>query len=90
MTTQDSDSSSEHSSPLTRLEPRHYKAIIAIGVIGTEEDVTRFIALWIADSEHRAHRINTKLFRDRLTLLPLPEDNDGEVQDVPEGTPEGR
>jgi hypothetical protein len=53
-----------------------YKAIIAIGVMGGEDDVTRFIALWIADSERRAHRINDKLFQGRLQLLPLPEGND--------------
>jgi len=50
-----------------------YKAIIAIGVMGSEEDVTRFTALWIADSERRAHRINAIAFDNRLQLLPLPE-----------------
>lgn len=51
----------------------HYKAIIAIGVMGTVDDVTRFTALWVSDSERRAHRINAVAFDGRLTLLPLPE-----------------
>jgi hypothetical protein len=55
--------------------PGVYKAIIAIGVMGEEEDVARFIALWMMDSERRAHRINHVAFDDRLQLLPLPEDN---------------
>ena len=54
---------------------RHYKAIIAIGVVGEEEDVTRFIALWVADAERRAHRINGVAFEGRLQLLPLPEES---------------
>jgi hypothetical protein len=51
----------------------HFKAIIAIGIMGEREDVARFTALWITDSERRAHRINEKLFHNRLLLLPLPE-----------------
>ena len=42
--------------------------------MGETDDVTRFAALWIADSERRAHRINEKVFKGRLQLLPLPED----------------
>jgi len=54
-----------------------YKAIIAIGVMGPQEEVVRFTALWIEDSERRAHRINQVAFDGRLQLLPLPEVNDG-------------
>jgi hypothetical protein len=61
------------------LEPSIFKAIIAIGIMGGKEDVTRFTALWIADSERRAHRINQIAFDGRLQLLPLPEGmSDGE------------
>jgi hypothetical protein len=54
-----------------------YKAIIAIGVMGDEEDVARFTALWIKDSERRAHRIVEKL-NIPVQLLPLPEETDEE------------
>lgn len=69
MSEMESSSSSEPGSS------SQYKAIIAIGVIGTEEDVTRFIALWVTDAEKRAHRINDGLFAGRLQLLPLPEES---------------
>ena len=59
--------------PLPASNLHVYKAIIAIGVMGTADDVTRFTALWIADSERRAHRINAIAFDNRLQLLPLPE-----------------
>jgi hypothetical protein len=51
----------------------HFKVIIALGVMGEKEDVARFTALWITDSERRAHRINEKIFEGKLQLLPLPE-----------------
>lgn len=51
----------------------HFKAIIAIGIMGEREDVARFTALWITDSERRAHRINERVFNNSLVLLPLPE-----------------
>ena len=77
MTTEESSSSDAQAS-----SPHVYKAIIAIGVMGTEEDVTRFTALWIQDSERRAHRINVVAFDGRLQLLPLPEGgNNGEVRE---------
>lgn len=57
-----------------------FKAIIAIGVMGEREDVARFTALWITDSERRAHRINQVAFDGKLQLLPLPE-GDHEVQE---------
>lgn len=66
----DEDSSSYSVQPS---DVGHYKAIIAIGLLGSADDVSRFTALWVADSERRAHRINERLFRGRLTLLPLPE-----------------
>jgi hypothetical protein len=59
----------------------HYKCIIAIGVMGEKEDVARFTALWITDSERRAHRINERLFSNRLLLLPLPEVDHGEIHE---------
>ena len=76
MTEQDSSSSSE---PVSTTG--HYKCIIAIGVIGTQEDVARFAALWVLDSERRAHRINQIAFDGRLTLLPLPEETDAPDDD---------
>jgi len=47
--------------------------------MGDPEDVARFTALWIADSERRAHRINEVAFFSKLQLLPLPEVEYGEV-----------
>jgi hypothetical protein len=41
--------------------------------MGDREDVARFTALWISDSEKRAHRINELIFHSSLVLLPLPE-----------------
>jgi len=58
----------------------HYKAIIAIGIMGNRDDVARFTALWMTDSERRAHRINQVAFEGRLQLLPLPE-VDVEIQE---------
>lgn len=69
MSEMESSSSSEPASS----SPKIYKAIIAIGIAGEEEDVTRFVSLWIHDAERRAHRINEKLFAGSLQLLPLPE-----------------
>ena len=51
-----------------------HKLIIAIGVMGSEEDVAQFAAHWIADSERRAHRIAEHL-GSKVQLLPLPEEN---------------
>jgi hypothetical protein len=68
VTEQESSSSSEPSSSLAV-----FKAIIAIGVMGTEEDAARFTALWITDSNLRAHRIAEKIMKGRVQLLPLPE-----------------
>ena len=65
MTEQDSKSSSEPSS-----QPNVYKAIIAIGVMGDQEDVERFTALWITDCEKRAHKVAAIT---KVQLLPLPE-----------------
>ena len=47
--TQDSDSS-----PTPASGASLFKAIIAIGLMGDQEDVERFVALWIIDSEKRA------------------------------------
>jgi hypothetical protein len=59
-----------------------YKAIIAIGIMGEQEDVARFVALWITDSEKRAHQINDRVFSGSLVLLPLPEaEFDGRVSE---------
>lgn len=66
------DQDSSYSEPPTS-GAGHYKAIIAIGIMGEREEVARFTALWILDSERRAHRINEKLFHNSLVLLPLPE-----------------
>ena len=68
------------SSPPPESTAGHYKVVIAIGVMGTQEDVTRFTALWIRDSENRAHKINERIFHNKLLLLPLPEVDIGEVQ----------
>jgi len=73
---QDSDSS-----PTPASSAGLYKAIIAIGVMGKQEDVERFVALWIIDSEKRAHQINERVFHNTLTLLPLPEDTDAPLQE---------
>jgi hypothetical protein len=70
-----------NSSPTQASGASHFKCIIAIGVVGSEEDVARFAALWIMDSEKRAHSINNVVFKDRLTLLPLPEEAPGELQE---------
>jgi len=48
--------------------------------MGSEEDVTRFTALWIADAERRAQQISAKIFKGRIQLLPLPE-RDEEIQE---------
>lgn len=75
MTEQDSSSSNELSSLSPSSADAHvYKAIIAIGVVGTEDDVARFTALWIADSEKRAHQI-ANTFGGLVRVLPLPEDD---------------
>jgi hypothetical protein len=75
--TQDSDSS-----PTPASSAGVYKAIIAIGIMGEKEDVARFVALWITDSEKRAHQINDRVFKGSLVLLPLPEaDFNGHVQE---------
>lgn len=63
----------QNSSPEPASSPKHYKAIIAIGIDGTEEDVQKFTALWATDAERRAHKINDGILGGRLTLLPLPE-----------------
>jgi len=49
--------------------------------MGKQEDVERFVALWIIDSEKRAHQINERVFHNTLTLLPLPEDTDAPLQE---------
>lgn len=77
MSEMESNSSSE---PASSSSPKHYKAIIAIGVIGEEEVVEEFVALWIHDAERRAHRIVDKLFDGRVTLLPLPEETNAETE----------
>lgn len=71
MTDQDSTSSSEQESNSS--EAKHFKIIIAMGFLGSQDDAERFTALWIADAEARAHRINAKLFKNRIQLLPIPE-----------------
>lgn len=77
MTDQDSSSSEtlDLLSPPSATSAAVYKAIIAIGVSGEEADVARFVALWIADSEMRAHRIVARL-KIPVILLPLPEVTD--------------
>lgn len=75
MTDQASRSSSEPASSSPPVA-KHYKVIVAIGLLGEGEDASRFAALWVADSERRAHRINQVAFDGRLTLLPLPEEKD--------------
>lgn len=78
MTDQESKSSTEQASPAGSSEPSIFKAIIAIGVMGEDEDVERFTALWVIDSERRAHRIVEKLGIP-VQLLPLPEETDEEA-----------
>jgi hypothetical protein len=69
----------ESSSMLPASDAGHYKLIIAIGVMGNKEEVARFAALWITDSERRAHQINDRIFKGSLLLLPLPEVDYGEI-----------
>lgn len=54
--------------------PKVYKAIIAIGIMGPSDDVERFVAQWIYQSERLAHRIQQQASFSTITLLPLPED----------------
>lgn len=77
MTDQESNSSEmpDLLSPPSATSAAVYKAIIAIGVSGEEEDVARFVALWIADAEARAHKIVFRL-KIPVILLPLPEATD--------------
>lgn len=74
MTDQGSNSSDRQESPPTT-PTKHFNLIVGIGVLGEEEDVVRFSALWIADCERRAHRIVEKLSLP-ITLVPAQE-NDG-------------
>jgi hypothetical protein len=62
--------------PASQSDPSVYKAILAIGVMGSQEDVARFTALWITDAERRAQQIAAKLFHGRVQLLPLPESDE--------------
>ncbi len=76
MTQPESNSSSEEESSA---HPPIFKVILGIGVMGDPEVAERFAALWLTDAEVRAHRIVEKLNMP-LTLLPLPEETDGQEE----------
>jgi hypothetical protein len=52
--------------------------VIALGVSGEEKDLEEFLELWRADSEIRAHKIADKIMGGRVTILPLPEVEEGD------------
>lgn len=79
MTDQESSSSQEPSSPPST-SPRVFKAIIALGVMGYQDDVLEFISLWVSKSEALAQLMASRgMFDGKIQLLPIPED-DAEVQ----------
>jgi hypothetical protein len=57
--------------------PSVFKAIVAIGLMGPQDDVERFVAMWVTQCERRAHLLQSSF--PAVNLLPLPED-ENEVQ----------
>jgi hypothetical protein len=71
VTQEDSNSSEKPTSPPTSV--RRFTVVVAVGVVGTEEDVASFRDIMVADFNARCRRAAEKLFPYRIDLLPVEE-----------------
>jgi hypothetical protein len=51
--------------------------VVAIGVVGEEEDLKKFVEVMRADFERRSHMAAREIFHDRIEILPIPPVEDG-------------
>jgi hypothetical protein len=46
--------------------------VVAVGVVGEDADLKKFVEVMRADFERRAHKAAHHVFNDRIQILPLP------------------
>lgn len=73
MTDQESSSSEEQASSAPNSDHHRFTLIAAVGIMGTEEDCTKFMELMIEDFQVRCHRANEKIMKGRIVILPVEE-----------------
>lgn len=66
--------------------------VVAVGIVGEQEDLDRFMALMTADFGNRCQRAAEKIFMGRVQILDLPEvenaaEDEGDTGTGGEGVP---